>query len=618
MISQHVSMAVARLAVPSLAAAGAAAAAPLGRAAVSPRVGLHTSALSLGPSSSQPAAAAAAAASAAAAAAAASAATSSASSARRPTGPSAPWTPAAASVRPYQHRPTSELLNSLAVFQMCALPGLVAATPAILDTAERLGASAPLNAVIKATFFRHFCGGEDLPEVLPTMKAYESAGIGSILDLALEADLDAAALTGAAAADQAVKIAGMFKQSIEIASHQPDNFIAIKVTALFPPALLQRWSTTLTRLKEVFDAAAASDAAAAGGVDAQGAVEIARLAPRIEAAFPGVGGRAAELLAAARADGRVEWTDVAGVFSLHAPQRAAMLVRDAPAAAATADTAEATHDDVATAALIVPHVDDLCAFARARGVRLMVDAEQTYFQPAIDDVALGLCAKFNPRAGEAVASTTTPGDASASAPGGLRTAVVYNTYQMYLVDAYARLVADTRRAARLGVSFGAKIVRGAYMVSERERAAELGIADPIQPSLEATHASYNRAVTFLVDTMARNKTAEHIVRQLAFVVASHNKDSVKLATGMMAQHGLSAVDGAVGFAQLMGMQDATTYSLAANGFRAYKYIPYGPVQVTVPYLHRRAQENSAVLGAVSEDKRNLLTELKIRMGLVRV
>nr|KAJ3420125.1 hypothetical protein HK105_006063 [Polyrhizophydium stewartii] len=449
------------------------------------------------------------------------------------------------------------------------------------------------------------------------MKAYESAGIGSILDLALEADLDAAALTGAAAADQAVKIAGMFKQSIEIASHQPDNFIAIKVTALFPPALLQRWSTTLTRLKEVFDAAAASDAAAAGGVDAQGAVEIARLAPRIEAAFPGVGGRAAELLAAARADGRVEWTDVAGVFSLHAPQRAAMLVRDAPAAAATADTAEATHDDVATAALIVPHVDDLCAFARARGVRLMVDAEQTYFQPAIDDVALGLCAKFNPRAGEAVASTTTPGDASASAPGGLRTAVVYNTYQMYLVDAYARLVADTRRAARLGVSFGAKIVRGAYMVSERERAAELGIADPIQPSLEATHASYNRAVTFLVDTMARNKTAEHIVRQLAFVVASHNKDSVKLATGMMAQHGLSAVDGAVGFAQLMGMQDATTYSLAANGFRAYKYIPYGPVQVTVPYLHRRAQENSAVLGAVSEDKRNLLTELKIRMGLVR-
>jgi len=236
----------------------------------------------------------------------------------------------------------------------------------------------------------------------------------------------------------------------------------------------------------------------------------------------------------------------------------------------------------------------------------MMDAEQSYFQAAIDDVALGLCRAWNTPFGGPVASD------------GIRGPIIFNTYQMYLKDSYSRLVRDVERAQRGNYSFGIKLVRGAYMVSERKRSEILSIPDPIHSTLQDTHAAFNSAISFLIDQMSKFPRTVDALRPLAFVVASHNKDSVRLATNLMEKNGIPANDISVGFAQLMGMKDGTTFALARNGYMSYKYIPYGPLDVTIPYLHRRAQENSSMLGTTGEDQKNILTELKIRLGLYRI
>ncbi|RKO82891.1 FAD-linked oxidoreductase-like protein, partial [Blyttiomyces helicus] len=333
-------------------------------------------------------------------------------------------------------RSTPDLLNSLLVFQMCAIPFLVDMTPTLIDAAGKVGMKRPLYAIVKATFFKHFCGGEDLKEVLPTMETFKKARVGSILDLALEADLDAGSLTGAAAHEHARKVAGQFRDSIDIAAENPGSFIAVKITALIPPAILQRWSNSIVLLQD----------------------------------------------------------------AIYSPPAVRLLLR-APIEPVAEDNALITEDDISTTALVTPEIDSVAAHARARKVRIMVDAEQTYFQPAIDDVAAALAIRFNPP----------------FAPKGTRTPppTIYNTYQMYLKDSTERLALDTDRAARSGNRFGVKIVRGAYMESERERAEELGIPSPIHDTREDTHAAYNAAIEFLAGRLAAGE------RPLAFVVASH-------------------------------------------------------------------------------------------------
>lgn len=226
---------------------------------------------------------------------------------------------------------------------------------------------------------------------------------------------------------------------------------------------------------------------------------------------------------------------------------------------------------------------------------------------------------------------------------------MYNTYQMYLRDAKDRIKVDVERAGRGGYAFGIKVVRGAYMSSERERAVEFGYEDPIHPTIEDTHSAYDGAVTFLAEKVAGLRADTTItttggpdIRPLSFVIASHNRRSVELGMECMERFGVPRGEGSVAFAQLMGMKDKMTFGLAKAGYKAYKvcfccllslaclwnwllisdlfhqqYIPYGPISVTIPYLQRRAQENAGMLsgGAVAEDKNGLVEELKKRLGI---
>ena len=225
-------------------------------------------------------------------------------------------------------------------------------------------------------------------------------------------------------------------------------------------------------------------------------------------------------------------------------------------------------------------LDGLAALAAARGVRVMVDAEHTYFQPAIDHICLELMRKYNRGGG----------------------AVVHNTYQCYLTATAAKLERHAALANREGWHFGAKLVRGAYLHLERARAARLGYADPVHATIEDTHACFDAAVAFALTRpdVRSGRSAANVL------VASHNRASVERALDVMADEGLDARTSKVYFGQLLGMADHLTFTLGAHGYRAYKYVPYGSLYEVMPYLLRRAHENGDLLSSNVAGERALL------------
>lgn len=417
--------------------------------------------------------------------------------------------------------------------------------------------------------------------------------IGSILDLAIEADIDGPDLTGIAAQQRAISMVHSLKACIDIASYQPDSFIAVKVyflliskiTALAPPSLLQSWSLTLSHLENAFLKLADKD----GNVGLESF-------QRLSESFPGL--KNLDLVKLFRdndlnSSNKLSYSDITAIFSLFSIENCRALIKDD-------GFKSLNHTDLDTATLVIKEIRVLCEYAQTKKVKLMMDAEQTYFQAAIDDISIGLCRNYNAKL--------------SAGPGEWMGPLIFNTYQMYLHRTLAKLKADVYRANQKGYSFGIKLVRGAYMNSERERAARLGYESPVQDSIEASHKAYNDALTFVIEQQATLPRVTDAVRGLSLVVASHNHDSIDTTCALMNLNGISRSGGWVSFGQLLGMQDGITHSLATNGFEALKYVPYGPVEVTIPYLHRRAQENQAMVKAMSKDKVAIQSEIARRFG----
>jgi len=217
----------------------------------------------------------------------------------------------------------------------------------------------------------------------------------------------------------------------------------------------------------------------------------------------------------------------------------------------------------------------------------LIDAEQVRYQPAIDNLVLELQRQFN------------TGDIP----------IIFNTYQCYLKDSPERLRTDVARSERFQYHFGAKIVRGAYMESERELAASLFLDDPIHATIEDTHNCYNESVEYLLEHSTKSEL------NLEILCGTHNQNSIVQAINSMNKYGIDRSADTVCFAQLFGMSDELTLNLGKNGYRAYKYVPYGEVDEVVPYLLRRAKENSAIMGGAAIELGMLSTELKRRFRL---
>lgn len=231
---------------------------------------------------------------------------------------------------------------------------------------------------------------------------------------------------------------------------------------------------------------------------------------------------------------------------------------------------------------IVERIDRICKTAYENKVRIFIDGEESWMQDAIDEIVYSMMRKYN-----------------------VETPIVYNTFQMYRKDMLAKLKAAFQYAATYNYYLGAKLVRGAYMEKERERAAEEGYDDPIQPNKAATDEDYNRALKFCLDNKQR----------VALCSGSHNEYSNYYLTVLMEKHGLKNNDERVYFAQLYGMSDNISFNLVKAGYNVAKYVPYGPVEAVMPYLFRRAEENTSIAGQTSREFLLIKRELQRRKAV---
>jgi proline dehydrogenase len=224
-------------------------------------------------------------------------------------------------------------------------------------------------------------------------------------------------------------------------------------------------------------------------------------------------------------------------------------------------------------------VNEICEFAHSLGQPVFIDAEESWIQDAIDRLATEMMEKYNRRG-----------------------PIVFNTLQMYRTDRLQYLRDARKQAKADGYILAVKLVRGAYMEKERERAAEMGYESPIHEDKKATDRDYNAALEYCIDHLD----------EVAFVAGTHNERSTQLLTQMMSQRGLPHDHPHIFYSQLYGMGDNLSYVLAKNGYSVSKYVPYGPVADTLPYLMRRAEENSSVTGQVSRELELISAELQRR------
>lgn len=226
-------------------------------------------------------------------------------------------------------------------------------------------------------------------------------------------------------------------------------------------------------------------------------------------------------------------------------------------------------------------VEEICYTASKFGLKVLIDAEETWIQPAIDELTREMMARFNQK-----------------------DAVVFNTLQMYRRDRLDYLEQRLKDARQQNYQLGVKLVRGAYMEKERARAEEYGYDDPIQPSKKASDENFNNGLRFVMEN----------IDKFSLVAGTHNEDSSFLLAELMENQGIDKNDRRIWFSQLYGMSDNLSFNLASEGYNVVKYLPFGPVQETLPYLIRRAEENSAAGGQTSREL-NLIEKELNRRGL---
>ncbi|KAJ9461372.1 Proline dehydrogenase 1 [Diplonema papillatum] len=539
----------------------------------------------------------------------------------------------------YRSKTRADMWKALVVFRLCTIPPLVRHADKLIKLSESIfGKHMTHGVLVKKTFFSHFCAGENIEEIKPVLSKLQSFGIGAILDYAAENDvpheertkdeggggierMDSVLVSRQRADVYSARIydyAGEAEcdanlttvlQCIEHASQTRDGaaFCAVKLTALCKPALLERMSALLMAIRRSW-------------VEGFATAFVERSTPleeyRSVVSSPDVS-RPINLLQWKRGlarlckvpvddddaekmfnvlkndDDFVDYLDFTRLTTLEALSY--QFDEDGDFTETSRDLrpfissgALPSLDEMETKLLknLVNRISTVAKKAVETGVNVMVDAEQTYLQVAIDHFTLLLQRKFN-----------------------LEEPRIYNTYQCYLKYSKMRILNDLERSRREGWKFAGKIVRGAYMLQEREIARKKGYASPILTTIDETHRNFDECLQVLLHQMQR--------RHMGILVGSHNQGSIERILETMRSLGIDKKTGGVYFGQLLGMADHLTFPLGQNGYNVYKYVPYGPVHEVMPYLIRRAQENSS-MSALSEQERAMLkAELRRRNSLFK-
>lgn len=335
----------------------------------------------------------------------------------------------------------------------------------------------PVKGAIKATVFKHFCGGENIEESMVVAQKLGDGGLGTILDYSVEGQEDDDTLDHTTAEIIA---------TISMAAKRKDiPFSVFKPSGISPTHLLTAVSERRTL----------------------------------------------------SAEDKREWD------------------------------------------LVNARMERICAAAAEADVPVLVDAEESWMQQAIDDLATRMMERFN-----------------------REHAIVFNTVQLYRHDRLAFLKEAFAHAEQHGYQLGVKLVRGAYMEKERELAAKEGRPSPIHAEKDAVDQDYDEAVRFSAQRLHR----------MAVMVGTHNEKSTLLMAKLMDEQGMMRNDKRVWFAQLLGMSDNISYNMASAGFNVAKYVPYGPVRDVLPYLIRRAAENTSARGQMGRELKMIVAERKRR------
>ncbi|KAJ4926091.1 hypothetical protein JOQ06_008274 [Pogonophryne albipinna] len=529
----------------------------------------------------------------------------------------------------YRSKGNIELLRSLLVFKLCTIDVLVEKNKELMDLTKKVFGQWMFEKIMKLTFYGQFVAGEDHNSIKPLIRKNQAFGVGAVLDYSVEEDLTqeeaekkdmdscvSEAEKESSGADhrekkyQAHRQFGDRRGGVTSArtyfyadeskcdnqmetfincikasgGASTDGFSAIKMTALGRPQFLLQFSEVLVKWRQFFKVLSAQQ----GKSDMKVLEQKLELEQLKESLIEmGVGAKdnienwiTGEKLGVSGTLDLLDWNslinDTTAISNL-------LMVPNLETGHLEPLRKKFTAEEESQMKRMLQRVDVLAKHAMENGVRLMVDAEQTYFQPAISRLALEMQRKFN-----------------------REKPIIFNTYQCYLKDAYDNVTVDVELSRREGWYFGAKLVRGAYMYQERDRAKEIGYEDPINPDYEATNRMYHKCLEYVLEEIDHSRKAN-------IMVATHNEDTVKYTLEKMNEMGLSPAENKVYFGQLLGMCDQISFPLGQAGFPVYKYVPYGPVNEVMPYLSRRAQENRGFMKGSQRERSLLWTELKRRV-----
>ncbi|XP_071378438.1 proline dehydrogenase 1, mitochondrial isoform X2 [Centroberyx affinis] len=550
----------------------------------------------------------------------------------------------------YKSKDNIELLRSLLVFKLCTFDVLVDKNKELMALSKKVFGQRMFEKMMKMTFYGQFVAGEDHNSIKPLIQKNQAFGVGAVLDYSVEEDLtqeEAEKKEMDSCVSEAEKESpgsnfytpdSVLAIRIGIPSHtdvahrekkykahrqfgdrrggvisartyfyadeakcdnqmetfincikasagtSADGFSAIKMTALGRPQFLLQFSEVLVKWRRFFNLLAAQQGKS-GMTALEQKLELEQLTESLTKL--GVGTKndienwfTGEKLGSSGTIDLLDWNslinDTTKISNL-------LMVPNLETGQLEPLLKKFTAEEERQMKRMLQRVDVLAKHAMENGVRLMVDAEQTYFQPAISRLTLEMQRKFN---------TEKP--------------IIFNTYQCYLKEAYDNVTVDVELSRREGWYFGAKLVRGAYMYQERDRAKEIGYEDPINPDYEATNRMYHKCLEYVLEEIEHNRKAN-------IMVATHNEDTVKFTLEKMNEMGLSPTENKVYFGQLLGMCDQISFPLGQAGFPVYKYVPYGPVNEVIPYLSRRAQENRGFMKGSQRERSLLWKELKRRL-----
>ncbi|XP_037292614.1 proline dehydrogenase 1, mitochondrial isoform X2 [Manduca sexta] len=529
----------------------------------------------------------------------------------------------------FKSKKTSELVRAYFVYQICSVNWMVENNDMLMKRLRQVVGQKLFEVIMKATFYGQFVAGEDQNTIRPTIDRLRSFGVKSILDYSVEEDIsqeeaekrEVSASISAYGdkkeegqlkqyhveqrfADRRYKVTSArtyfylneasceknmeaFLKSIDAVAGitKSTGLMAVKLTALGRPQLLLQLSEVIMRARNYMQQIAGGT----GNVlthhktiedfqryfgDHKNKPEVQEFMKKITSDKEGV----LHLFPWDRIVHLFPWSNILDEDmnlsdSFRVPDPKTGQMRRLISQISTKEEEMFRN--------MLRRLNHIIQIANDADVRIMIDAEQTYFQPAISRICLEMMRRYNKDK-----------------------FLVFNTYQTYLKNTYNEILTDLEQAQRQNFYWGAKLVRGAYIEQERARAAAMGYEDPTCENVDATTASFHKC---LKEILSRVKGEQK--DRLGIMVASHNEDTVRYAIQLMKEHNIKPEDKVVCFGQLLGMCDHITFPLGQAGYSAYKYVPYGPVVEVLPYLSRRANENRGFLSKIKKEKKLLLKEI---------